>query len=173
MKFLQKQFDKIAPLFEKGGKYEKFHTIYEGHRTIFFAPAITTGKTGTQIKDATDLKRVMMTVIIAMIPCLLFGMWNVGHQHYIATGMEDATFLMKFLLGAQLTIPIIVVSYAVGLGIEFTFCVIRNHPVEEGYLVTGMLIPLVMPPGIPLWQVALATAFAVIIGKEVFGVEKQ
>lgn len=168
MKFLQNAFDKIKPLFEKGGKYEKFHPIYEGHRTIFFAPSFTTGKTGTQIKDATDLKRVMMTVIIAMLPALLFGMWNVGHQHFIATGME-ATLIEKFLLGAQKVIPIIIVSYAVGLGIEFTFCVIRNHPVEEGFLVTGMLIPLVMPASIPLWQVALATAFAVIIAKEVFG----
>lgn len=169
MKFLQNAFDKIKPHFEKGGKYEKFHTLYEGHRTIVFSPALITGQKGTQVKDATDLKRVMFTVVLALIPCLLFGMWNVGHQHYIATGMADATFLAKFLIGAQKVIPIIIVSYAVGLGIEFTFCVIRNHPVEEGYLVTGMLIPLIMPASIPLWQVALATAFAVIIGKEVFG----
>ena len=109
-----------------------------------------------------------MTVIIAMIPCLLFGMWNVGHQHYLAIG-GDATFLDKLLIGAFRTVPIIVVSYAVGLAIEFAICVIRQHPVNEGYLVTGMLIPLVVPPTIPLWQVAVATAFAVIIGKEAFG----
>jgi len=168
MKFLQNAFDKVEHLFEKGGKYEKFYTLYEGHRTIFFRPKLTTGRVGTQIKDATDLKRVMFTVVIALIPCLLFGMWNVGHQHYIATGVE-ADFIQKFIFGAIKVVPIIVVSYAVGLGIEFTFCVIRNHPVEEGYLVTGMLIPLIMPASIPLWQVALATAFAVIIGKEVFG----
>ncbi|MEP0987774.1 NADH:ubiquinone reductase (Na(+)-transporting) subunit B [Ekhidna sp.] len=168
MKFLQKKFDQLKPLFEKGGKYEKFYPIYEGHRTIFFAPDIVTGKKGTQIKDATDLKRLMMTVIIAMIPCLIFGMWNVGHQHFIATGVE-ATLLDKFWIGILKVVPIIVVSYGVGLLTEFTFCVIYQRPVEEGYLVTGMLIPLIMPATIPLWQVALATVFAVIIGKEVFG----
>ncbi|NQZ77260.1 MAG: NADH:ubiquinone reductase (Na(+)-transporting) subunit B [Ekhidna sp.] len=168
MKFLQNQFDKIKPLFDKGAKLEKFHTIYEGHRTIFFAPDIITGKKGTQIKDATDLKRLMFTVIIAMIPCLIFGMWNVGHQHFIATGVE-ATLLDKFWIGILKVVPIIAVSYGVGLLTEFTFCVIYNRPIEEGYLVSGMLIPLIMPATIPLWQVALATVFAVVIGKEVFG----
>ncbi|MBC6400031.1 MAG: NADH:ubiquinone reductase (Na(+)-transporting) subunit B [Ekhidna sp.] len=168
MKFLQRKFDQIKPLFEKGGKYEKFYPIYEGHRTIFFAPDMTTDRKGTQIKDGADLKRVMMTVIIAMIPCLIFGMWNVGHQHYIATGLE-ATLLEKLWIGILKVVPIIAVSYAVGLSIEFTFCVIYQRPVEEGFLVSGMLIPLIMPATIPLWQVALATAFAVIIGKEVFG----
>ncbi|WP_420316056.1 NADH:ubiquinone reductase (Na(+)-transporting) subunit B [Ekhidna sp.] len=168
MKFLQKKFDDLKPLFEKGGKYEKFYPIYEGHRTIFFSPDIITGKKGTQIKDATDLKRVMMTVIIAMIPCLIFGMWNVGHQHFLATGV-DASLLDKFWIGILKVVPIIVVSYGVGLLTEFTFCVIYQRPVEEGFLVTGMLIPLIMPATIPLWQVALATVFAVIIGKEVFG----
>ncbi len=169
MKFLQKAFDSVKPHFEKGGKWEKYYTLYEGHRTIFFRPDIVTNKTGVQIRDAGDLKRMMMTVIIAMIPCLIFGMWNVGHQHYLATGMPEATLLDKFIVGAWKVIPIVIVSYAVGLSVEFTFCVIRNHPVEEGFLVTGMLIPLVMPATIPLWQVALATVFAVIIGKEVFG----
>lgn len=168
MKFLQKKFDQLKPLFEKGGKFEKFHTLYEGHRTIFFAPDLVTSKKGTQIKDGADLKRLMMTVIIAMIPCLIFGMWNVGHQHFLATGIE-ATLLDKFWIGILKVVPIIAVSYAVGLGIEFTFCVIHQKPVEEGFLVSGMLIPLVMPATIPLWQVAMATAFAVIIGKEVFG----
>ncbi|SNT24671.1 Na+-transporting NADH:ubiquinone oxidoreductase subunit B [Ekhidna lutea] len=168
MKFLQKKFDQLKPLFEKGGKFEKFYPIYEGHRTIFFAPDIITGKKGAQIKDATDLKRLMMTVIIAMIPCLIFGMWNVGHQHFIATGVE-ATLLDKFWIGILKVVPIIAVSYGVGLLTEFTFCVIYQRPVEEGFLVTGMLIPLVMPATIPLWQVAMATVFAVVIGKEVFG----
>ncbi len=168
MKFLQKKFDQLKPLFEKGGKYEKFYPIYEGHRTIFFSPDIITGKKGTQIKDATDLKRLMMTVIIAMIPCLIFGMWNVGHQHFIATGIE-ATLLDKFWIGILKVVPIIAVSYGVGLLTEFTFCVIYQRPVEEGFLVTGMLIPLIMPATIPLWQVAMATVFAVVIGKEVFG----
>lgn len=168
MKLLKNAFDKIKPNFEKGAKWEKFHTLYEGHRTIFFAPDFITGNKGAQIRDANDLKRLMMTVIIAMVPCLIFGIWNVGHHHYISTGVE-ATLLDKFVFGAIKVLPVVIVSYAVGLGTEFTFCVIRQHPVEEGFLVTGLLIPLVMPPGIPLWQVAMATVFAVIIGKEVFG----
>jgi Na+-transporting NADH:ubiquinone oxidoreductase subunit B len=165
---IQKFFDKIEPLFEKGGKYEKYYTLYEGHRTILFRPKLVTGKKGVQVRDANDLKRTMITVVIAMIPCLLFGIWNIGHQHFLAIG-ETATFIQKIGIGAIQAIPIIIVSYAVGLGTEFAVCVIRNHPVNEGYLVTGMLIALIMPPSIPLWQVALATIFAVIIAKEVFG----
>jgi Na+-transporting NADH:ubiquinone oxidoreductase subunit B len=168
MKALQNLFDSIKPNFEKGGKWEKFHTLYEGHRTIAFAPDLITKSKGAQIKDATDLKRVMITVVIAMIPALLFGILNIGHQHFLATGGE-ATLLDKAVFGALSVLPILIVSYAVGLATEFTFCVIRNHPISEGYLVTGMLIALVMPPYIPLWQVALATIFAVVIGKEVFG----
>ena len=168
MKLLQNLFDGIKPNFEKGGKWEKFHTLYEGHRTIAFAPDLTTGPKGAQIKDAVDLKRVMITVVIAMVPALLFGILNVGHQHFLMSG-EEATWLDKAVIGAISVLPILIVSYAVGLGTEFTFCVIRNHPISEGYLVTGMLIALVMPPAIPLWQVALATIFAVVIGKEVFG----
>lgn len=168
MKALQNLFDKLKPNFEKGGKWEKFYTLYEGHRTIVFAPDLITERRGAQIKDAVDLKRVMITVVIAMIPCLIFGMWNVGHQHFISTGAEG-TLLDKFAIGAWVVIPILIVSYAVGLATEFVFCVIRNHPISEGYLVTGMLIALIMPPTIPLWQVAVATVFAVVIGKEAFG----
>ena len=168
MKFVQNAFDKIKPLFEKGGKYEKFHPIYEGHRTLFFVPKDVTNSNGVQIRDGIDLKRMMMTVIIAMVPCLLFGMWNVGHQYYLATGI-DASLLEKFGIGALKVVPIIAVSYGVGLMTEFAICVIRQHDVNEGFLVTGMLIPLVVPPTIPLWQVGLATFFAVVIGKEVFG----
>ncbi|UCS95323.1 NADH:ubiquinone reductase (Na(+)-transporting) subunit B [Echinicola marina] len=168
MKALQNLFDKLKPNFEKGGKWEKFYTLYEGHRTIAFAPDITTKAKGSQIKDAVDLKRVMITVVIAMIPALLFGIFNVGFQHFLAVG-EEATFLDQVLFGAMAVVPTLIVSYAIGLLTEFTFCVIRNHPISEGFLVTGMLIALVMPPYIPLWQVALATIFAVVIGKEVFG----
>ena len=168
MKALQKLFDSIKPNFEKGGKWEKFHTLYEGHRTIVFAPDLTTKPKGAQIKDATDLKRVMITVVIAMIPTLLFGILNVGEQHFLAVG-EEATWMDKALLGAMTVLPILIVSYGVGLLTEFIFCVVRNHPISEGYLVSGMLIALVMPPHVPLWQVALATIFAVVIGKEVFG----
>ncbi|EON78456.1 Na(+)-translocating NADH-quinone reductase subunit B [Lunatimonas lonarensis] len=152
----------------KGGKWEKFYTLYEGHRTIAFAPDLITGSKGAQIKDATDLKRIMITVVIAMIPALIFGILNVGHQHFLVTG-EEATWLDKALVGMIAVLPILIVSYAVGLSTEFTFCVIRNHPISEGFLVTGMLIALVMPPNIPLWQVGLATVFAVVVGKEVFG----
>lgn len=168
MKALQKLFDNLKPNFEKGGKWEKFYTLYEGHRTIAFAPDLITGNKGAQIKDAVDLKRIMITVVIAMIPALLFGVWNVGHQHFISIG-EEATLLDKLWIGAYAVVPILIVSYAVGLLTEFVFCVIRNHPISEGYLVTGMLIALIVPPTIPLWQVALATIFAVVIGKEAFG----
>jgi Na+-transporting NADH:ubiquinone oxidoreductase subunit B len=168
MKALQKLFDNLKPNFEKGGKWEKFHTLYEGHRTIVFAPDLTTKARGAQIKDATDLKRVMITVVIAMIPTLLFGILNVGEQHFLAVG-ENGTWVDKALFGAMSVLPILIVSYAVGLLTEFIFCVVRNHPISEGYLVSGMLIALVMPPHVPLWQVALATIFAVVIGKEVFG----
>jgi Na+-transporting NADH:ubiquinone oxidoreductase subunit B len=168
MKFLQNFFDNIEPNFEKGAKWEKFHPIYEGFRTIHFSPKLVTGKKGAQIKDAVDLKRLMFTVVIAMIPCLLFGIWNVGHQHFLAVG-ESATLLDKMWVGALRVVPILIVSYGVGLITEFIFCVVRQHAVEEGFLVTGMLIPLVLPPTIPLWQVALATVFAVVIAKEAFG----
>ncbi|MCG8340824.1 MAG: NADH:ubiquinone reductase (Na(+)-transporting) subunit B [Cytophagales bacterium] len=168
MKFLRKFIDKKKPLFEKGGKYEKFHYIFEAHETFLYTPNHTTKAKGVQIRDVIDLKRLMMTVIIAMLPSLFFGMWNVGHQHYLAVG-EVASFWEKMTLGMKVVFPIVVVSYATGLAIEFTFATIRRHPVSEGFLVTGMLIPLIMPPTIPLWQVAVGTAFAVIIGKEVFG----
>ncbi|EAZ79516.1 NADH:ubiquinone reductase (Na(+)-transporting) subunit B [Algoriphagus machipongonensis] len=168
MKALKNLFDSVKPNFEKGGKWEKFYTLYEGHRTIVFAPDLTTKAKGAQIKDATDLKRVMITVVIAMIPALLFGILNIGHQHFLAVG-EEATFLDKAIFGLISALPILVVSYGVGLLTEFIFCVVRNHPISEGFLVSGMLIALVMPPHIPLWQVAAATIFAVVIGKEVFG----
>lgn len=168
MKFLRNQLDSVKHNFEKGGKWEKFYFAYEAFDTFLFAPSTTTGVKGVQVRDAIDLKRLMMTVVIAMLPCLVFGMWNVGHQHFLAIG-QAATFSEKFFLGMGKTVPIIIVAYAVGLGIEFVFSTLRRHPVNEGFLVTGMLIPLVMPADIPLWQVAIATAFAVVIGKEAFG----
>ncbi len=170
MKFLRDQLDKLKPNFEKGGKLEKYYYAFEALETFAFSPNTTTGAKGAQIRDAVDLKRLMMTVIIAMVPCLLFGIWNVGHQHFLALGQAaTATLTDKVLVGLIQTLPIVVVSYGVGLGIEFVFAILRKHPVNEGFLVTGLLIPLVMPPDIPLWQVAVATAFAVIIGKEAFG----
>lgn len=168
MKFIRDGLDKIKPHFEKGGKWEKFYFIYEANDTLLFSPKETTHSTGAQIKDAIDLKRLMMTVIISMLPCLLFGMWNVGHQHFLAIG-QDAAFLDKIMIGSIQVLPIVVVSYGIGLGVEFIFSIFRQHPINEGFLVTGMLIPLVMPATVPLWQVALATIFAVIIAKEAFG----
>lgn len=168
MKFLRKQLDSVKHNFEKGGKWEKYFFAYEAFETFLFSPNTTTDARGAHIRDAIDLKRLMMTVIIAMIPCLLFGMWNIGYQHFLATG-QSGSIGDAFVVGLLKTLPIVVVSYAVGLGIEFVFATIRRHPVNEGFLVTGMLIPLVMPPDIPLWQVAIATAFAVVIGKEAFG----
>ncbi|MFC2125288.1 NADH:ubiquinone reductase (Na(+)-transporting) subunit B [Bacteroidota bacterium] len=168
MKFLSDAFEKLRPQFGKGGKYEKLHYVFEGFDTFLFVPNTVTSDKGVQVRDAIDLKRLMFTVVVAMIPPLLFGMWNVGHQHFLATG-EVMSWWPKFWLGFKITFPIIVVSYVVGLGIEFVFCSIRKHQINEGFLVTGMLIPLIVPPTIPLWEVALATAFAVVIGKEVFG----
>lgn len=168
MKFLRKQLDGVKHQFEKGGKWEKFYFIYESFDTFLFAPNSVASAKGVQVRDAIDMKRLMITVIISMVPCLLFGMYNVGHQHFLALGTE-ASFLEKFWIGIKQVVPVIIVSYTVGLGIEFAFTVFRKHPVNEGFLVTGMLIPLVMPPDIPLWQVGVATAFAVIIGKEAFG----
>jgi len=168
MKFLRNQLDSVKHHFEKGGKWEKYFFAYEAFETFLFSPNSTTDAKGAQIRDAIDLKRMMMTVIIAMLPCLIFGMWNIGNQHFIALG-QAGTFMEAFFIGLKQTVPIIIVSYGVGLGIEFVFSTIRRHPVNEGFLVTGMLIPLVMPPDVLLWQVAIATAFAVIIGKEAFG----
>lgn len=167
MKALRKQLDKIKPQFQKGGKFEKLHSSFDAFETFLFVPDKTTAH-GSHIRDSIDMKRTMSIVVIAMIPALLFGMWNIGHQHFLSIG-ETAALLDKFLFGLAKALPIIVVSYVTGLGIEFAFAQIRGHEVNEGFLVSGMLIPLVLPPDIPLWMVAVATAFAVVIGKEVFG----
>jgi Na+-transporting NADH:ubiquinone oxidoreductase subunit B len=167
MKSLRRYLDNIKPKFEKGGKFEKLHSTFEAFETFMFVPDTVTTK-GTHIRDANDMKRTMTVVVLALIPSLLFGMWNVGHQHFIATG-QTGTLWELFFTGFLRVFPIVVVSYVVGLGIEFAFAQYRGHEVNEGFLVTGMLIPLVLPVDVPLWMVALATAFAVIIGKEVFG----
>ena len=168
MKFLRDALDKAKHNFEKGGKWEKYYYVFEAFDTFAFVPNTTTPPKGAQIRDAVDMKRLMMTVIIAMVPCLIFGIFNVGYQHFLALGQEGGIGEM-FWIGVVQVVPIIIVSYATGLGVEFIFATFRRHPVNEGFLVTGMLIPLVMPPDIPLWQVAVATIFAVIIGKEAFG----
>jgi Na+-transporting NADH:ubiquinone oxidoreductase subunit B len=167
MKFLSRYIDKIKPHFKKGGKFEKFSATFEAFETFLFVPGKVT-QSGAHIRDSLDMKRMMSVVVLAMLPALLFGMYNVGYLHYNITG-ETKTFWQVFGFGFQKVFPIIVVSYITGLVIEFTFAQIRGHEVNEGFLVTGMLIPLVVPVNIPLWMVAVATAFAVIIGKEVFG----
>jgi len=169
MKVFKNLLDNVRPHFEEGGKLEKLYPVYDGFATFLFVPGHST-HSGAHIRDGVDLKRTMVTVIIALVPALLFGMWNVGYWHYDALGMNDeVTFWEQFGFGAIKVLPMVVVSYAVGLGIEFAFCVIKKHQINEGYLVTGMLIPLIMPVDIPLWMVGLSAAFAVVIGKEVFG----
>ena len=172
MKFLKDYIRKIRPNFHKGGKYEKWHTVFDGFATFLFVPDDVTDGSGTHIKGGMDLKRTMIIVVLAMVPCLLFGMWNVGHQHYLSlgesVGLGDA-LMDKFIYGAILVVPIVIVSYGVGLGIEFFIASKKGHSINEGFLVSGMLIPLIVPATIPLWMVAVATAFAVIFGKEVFG----
>ena len=162
MKFLRKTFDN---LYKKTP--EKFHPVVESFDTIFFTPNHVT-KSGAHIRDGIDLKRTMVSVIFALIPALLFGMWNIGSQHYLALG-ETAEFFDAFLFGALRVLPFIVIAYGVGLGVEFIFGIAKGHSLHEGFLVSGMLIPLIVPIDTPLWMVAVATVFGVVIGKEVFG----
>ena len=159
---LRKFVDKIKPTFSEGGKLSFLHSTFGGFETFLYAPNIVT-KRGVHIRDCNDIKRVMITVVVALIPALLFGMYNIGRM----AGITDVC--SAFLFGLVEMLPMIVVSYGTGLAIEFIFAERRKHEVYEGFLVSGLLIPLVMPIGVPLWMVALATAFAVIIGKEVFG----
>lgn len=168
MKIFEKLVNSVKPIFVEGGKLEKFYPVYDGLLTFLFTPDHTT-KRGAHVRDAIDLKRTMMTVIIALVPCLLFGMYNVGYQHFLAIGETGKTLMEMFLFGAFKVLPFVVVAYGVGLGVEFAFCIIKKHAIQEGFLVSGMLIPLIMPIETPLWMVAIATAFAVLIGKEVFG----
>lgn len=167
MKFLRNYLDKIKPNFEPGGKFAKLHSTFDAFETFLFVPRTVTVN-GAHVRDAIDLKRTMSVVVIALMPALLFGMYNVGFQHAAAMGVTES-FWSMFWFGFLKVIPLVLVSYIVGLGIEFIFAQIRGHEVNEGYLVTGMLIPLVMPVDVPLWMLTLAIAFSVIIGKEVFG----
>jgi Na+-transporting NADH:ubiquinone oxidoreductase subunit B len=167
MNWIRQKIDQIKEPFEPGNKLEKYRPAINALDTFLFVPDHTTQK-GAHIRDAVDLKRTMITVVLALIPALIFGMWNAGYQHYTQLG-ENPAFLEAFLHGAYKIVPMIVVSYAVGLGLEFAFAIMRGHEVNEGYLVTGLLIPMIMPVDIPLWMVALSVIFAVLIGKEAFG----
>ncbi|HBJ76440.1 MAG TPA: NADH:ubiquinone reductase (Na(+)-transporting) subunit B [Porphyromonadaceae bacterium] len=167
MKVLRDFLDKIKPNFYEGGKLSSLRSVYEGFESFLFVPN-RTSSSGVHIHDAVDSKRTMITVVIALLPALLFGMYNVGVQHFLSIG-QVATFWATFWYGFLAVLPCIVVSYAVGLGIEFTVAQWRGHEIQEGFLVSGILIPMILPIDTPLWMVAVATAFAVIFAKEVFG----
>ena len=164
---LRDYIDKIKPNFEEGGKFAKFHSTFEAFETFLYTPnRVTTS--GAHIRNYVDMKRSLIYVVFALIPCFLFGTWNIGYQHFLSLG-ESVTFWQTVGYGLLKIIPLYLVSYIVGLAIEFTFAEIRHEEVNEGYFVTGFLIPLIMPVDVPLWMLAIAVAFAVIIGKEVFG----
>ena len=167
MKALRNYLDKIKPNFEEGGKYHAFRSVFDGFETFLFVPN-TTSKTGTHIHDAIDSKRIMSLVVIALIPALLFGMYNVGYQHYLHAGISGS-FIEMFGYGFLAVLPKIIVSYVVGLGIEFVVAQWKKEEIQEGFLVSGMLIPMIVPVDCPLWMLAVATAFSVIFAKEVFG----
>lgn len=167
MKLLRTYIDKNKPLFQKGGKFEKLGSTFGAFETFLFTPNHTS-KSGTHIHDTIDLKRTMIIVVLALVPALIFGSWNIGYQNGLAFGIERS-LLENFFFGFFKMLPILIVSYVVGLGIEFITAQIRGHEVNEGFLVTGILIPLIVPVTTPLWMVALAVAFAVIFGKEIFG----
>ena len=168
MNALRKQIDKIKPAFTKGGRFSALESVFDGFETFLFVPNTTSKRRGTHVHDAIDSKRTMSVVIFALLPALLFGMYNVGLQHNIALGVT-AGFWSSFFYGFLSVLPQIVVSYAVGLGIEFIIAQIKHEEIQEGFLVTGILIPMIIPVETPLWMMAIATAFAVVFAKEVFG----
>ncbi len=166
---LRKYLDKIRPAFEKGGKFHAFHSVFEGLDTFLYVPNITSSS-GVNIHDAIDSKRIMSIVVIALLPAMLFGMYNVGFQNYAAAGtLSNATFWEIFIYGFLAVMPKVLVSYIVGLGIEFVWAQYKGEEIQEGYLVSGMLIPLIIPVNCPLWILAVAVAFSVIFVKEIFG----
>ena len=167
MNGLRNFVDKIKPTFEKGGKLGFLHSTFDAFETFLFVPNTVTRR-GSHVRDCVDLKRVMIMVVLALIPSMLFGIWNVGYQHNLAFGLNWG-FWNIVLYGLVKVLPLYIVSYLVGLGIEFVSAQLQGHEVNEGYLVSGMLIPLIVPVDVPLWMLAIAVAFAVIIGKEVFG----
>lgn len=169
MKALKRFMERIRPTFEEGGRLHAFRSVYEGMDTFLFTPRQTAAARGAQIHDALDSKRIMTIVIVALLPCFFFGMYNTGYQHWLAAGATSFPFPEMMLYGFLAILPCVVVTYAVGLGIEFAFAQWRGEEIQEGFLVTGLMIPLILPVGTPVWMVAVATAFAVIFAKEVFG----
>lgn len=169
MSALRNYLNKVKPHFEPDGKLHAFRSVFDGFETFLYVPN-TTARTGVNIHDAIDSKRIMSMVVIALLPALLFGMYNVGYQNYLAAGtLATASFLEVFVYGALVVLPKILVSYIVGLGIEFAWAQWKGEEIQEGYLVSGIIIPLIIPVGCPLWMLALSCAFAVIFCKEIFG----
>ena len=169
MNALRKQIDKIKPAFTKGGRFSALESVFDGFETFLFVPNTTSKRRGAHVHDAIDSKRTMSVVIFALLPALLFGMYNVGLQHNIAVENMGASFWSTFFYGFLSVLPQIIVSYAVGLGIEFIIAQMKHEEIQEGFLVTGILIPMIIPVETPLWMIAVATAFAVVFAKEVFG----
>lgn len=169
MKALKRFMERIRPSFEVGGRLHAFRSVYEGMDTFLFTPRQTAAARGAQIHDALDSKRIMIMVIVALLPCFFFGMYNTGYQHWLAAGATSFPFWELMLYGFLAILPCVIVTYAVGLGIEFAFAQWRGEEIQEGFLVTGLMIPLILPVDTPVWMVAVATAFAVIFAKEVFG----
>ncbi len=169
MKFLFDLMDKhVAPLFEKGGKFEKLYPLFEAGDTFTRTPSdVTPG--APHVRDSIDQKRLMVFVVYALLPCLFLGIWNAGHLFNINNQVEGATFLTDMVRGSTMVLPIVMVSYMVGGFWEVLFAIVRKHEINEGFLVTGMLFPLVLPPTLPLWQVAIGISFGIVIGKEIFG----
>lgn len=167
MSAIRNLLDKIKPTFTKGGKLGFLESTFDAFETFLFVPNTTTHK-GAHIRDCNDMKRTMIVVVVALLPALLFGFYNTGYQYFLSQGIQPELWASLWF-GFLKVLPIIVVSYVVGLGVEFAFAQARGHEVNEGFLVSGLLIPMIMPVDVPLWMVALATAFAVIFGKEVFG----
>ena len=167
MKTLRNFLDKIKPQVEPGGRFEKLRSTFDAFETFLFVPDKVTFK-GSHIRDVMDMKRTMIVVVLALVPALLFGMWNVGYQYNLSIG-ETGSLMNNFWFGFGKVLPIIIVSYVSGLAVEFIFAQYRGHEVNEGFLVSGLLIPMIVPVTIPLWMVAVSTIFAVVIGKEAFG----
>lgn len=167
MSFLRNYLNKIKPNFEEGGKLHSLRSVFDGFETFLYVPN-TTSKSGTNIHDAIDSKRIMSMVVIALLPALLFGMYNISYQNY-AAAHQTGTLLEMFAYGFLVMLPKLLVSYVVGLGIEFAWAQWKGEEIQEGYLVSGIIIPMILPVGCPLWCIAIAVAFAVIFGKEIFG----
>lgn len=170
MSKLRNYLDKIKPNFEEGGKFHALQSVYDGMETFLYTPKTTSAKSGAvHIHDSIDAKRTMIIVVCALLPCFLFGMYNTGYQHWLAAGATEFPFWQLIFYGFLTILPRVAVAYIVGLGIEFTFAQIRHEEIQEGFLVTGILVPMICPAEVPLWMLAVAVAFAVIFAKEVFG----